>query len=211
MIILPPFSAGLIYQMNKLAKKNSRPENARPGFPGEKHPPLRTTKGLTKGNFLGPGTDILARLARGDMPINFSDTVAKAHDLRYSLAENKNDIRRADLQMISKMKEGRKKKQDFRFNLILGQKGIEAKVGLEKLGLPATAFTSFGGQKDPKKIAILRSNLKALELRGFGAGAPPKKPPTPWMVHVQKVRAANPGVPYKRILQMASKTYVRPE
>ena len=45
-------------------------------FPGEKHVPLYTNKGFKIGQFIGPGTQIVKRLRRGDKGLTDSDRTA---------------------------------------------------------------------------------------------------------------------------------------
>lgn len=47
-------------------------------------------------NYLGPGTNLLPRLQRGDVPVDYDDMIAQQHDIEYTLAENWNDIQNAD-------------------------------------------------------------------------------------------------------------------
>lgn len=50
--------------------------------------------------FLGPFTKLEKRLKRGDKGINRLDRIAKAHDIAYSKAKTKEDIWKADDNMI---------------------------------------------------------------------------------------------------------------
>lgn len=163
--------------MSSKARTSSHPENARPGFKGEKHPRLKTTKGRIRGNFLGPGTNVVARVKRGDRGINFSDRVAEGHDLRYSVAKDVNAVRSADLKMIATLKHGRKTKRDFLGNLVLAEVGIRTKVQLENLGLSRTFFATFGGDLPPADDKLIRARLAVVKRQGFGASAGPGAPP----------------------------------
>lgn len=63
---------------------NKNPKS-RPLYPGEKH--AVELSGEYKGssyNYMGPGTQLAKRLARGDPPINEADAIAKTHDIAYS-------------------------------------------------------------------------------------------------------------------------------
>lgn len=152
---------------NRRKKKGGNPPTM-PKYPGELHPPLITPEGLRRGNYLGPRTHIVDRIKRGDRPINFADKEAQAHDIRYSLAGDKEAVRRADLKMINKMNEGLARKLDSPLNLKVGKYGIMTKVGLEKLGIAKpTTFTTFGSATEEDK-KILEPKLKQLESEGFG-------------------------------------------
>ena len=50
--------------------------------------------------YLGPGTFLKKRLARGDPGINCLDRIAKQHDIDYSNAKNIRDKWKADLKMV---------------------------------------------------------------------------------------------------------------
>jgi len=80
---------------------NSNP-NWRPGFAGEKH--LLSKKGLTY-NYCGPGTNLAARLERGDPGLDNDglDLVCKAHDIEYRDAKTWNDVRKADKKFIERV------------------------------------------------------------------------------------------------------------
>lgn len=78
---------------------NKSNPNWRPGFAGEKH--MLNTHGVTY-NFLGPGTNLEARLKRGDPPLDSKglDAAAKVHDIDYANAKNWNEVRTADKKFI---------------------------------------------------------------------------------------------------------------
>ena len=50
--------------------------------------------------YMGPGTKLKKRLARGDPGINRLDKIAKQHDIDYSRAKNLQDKWKADTKMI---------------------------------------------------------------------------------------------------------------
>ncbi len=84
---------------NIASEKFNKNPNWRPGFDGEKHAIIDTPWGLTRANYLGPGTNLLARLERGDPSVdgpNGLDACAKVHDIAYGLARTANDVRAAD-------------------------------------------------------------------------------------------------------------------
>ena len=52
--------------------------------------------------YMGPGTHLKKRLARGDPGLNRLDRIAKAHDIDYDKAKNLQDKWVADRKMIAK-------------------------------------------------------------------------------------------------------------
>ena len=97
-------------------------DTGRPGFAGEKHAILKLSNGkYGVGNYIGPGTQVVKRLERGDPPRTQIDRVAMGHDIRYQLAKNVNDIRRADVIMINKVSSIEKNKGDSQFNINQGK------------------------------------------------------------------------------------------
>ena len=106
-----------------------------PLFEGEKHIPLIVNGKMKVASFVGPGTQIIKRIKRGDKALTETDVVAELHDINYTLASNLDDVREADLRMINKLKDIEQKKLDNKFNILAGRKGIETKVWLEDKGL----------------------------------------------------------------------------
>ena len=73
-------------------------------FEGEKHIPLIMPNGRVEiANWVGPSTQVIPRLKRGDKGKTATDFVAMRHDLDYSVASNLDDIRTADQRMINKL------------------------------------------------------------------------------------------------------------
>ena len=52
------------------------------------------------GHYMGPGTHLKKRLARGDPGINRLDRITKQHDIDYFKAKNLRDKWKADTKMI---------------------------------------------------------------------------------------------------------------
>lgn len=79
--------------------------------------------------YMGPGTKLKMRLARGDPGINRLDKLAKQHDIDYSRAKNIRDKWRADRKMINSIKKlpGKKTKTEKVVKLIMQGK---VKAGL---------------------------------------------------------------------------------
>lgn len=152
---------------------------SRPKYPGERHAPQlvrRLPPKFVRGNFIGPGTQIIKRLKRGDQPVTGTDRIAKVHDIDYSLAKNVDDIRRADNRMIGRAKQLQKQRKDFRVNTALGRRGIQGKVVLEKLGMSRSKFASFK-KHSPADEKLLRAERRKAVQRGGGVtkrGIPPQ-------------------------------------
>ena len=177
-------------------------ENITHRMPGEKHFPLRTSKFpfAHPGNYLGPGTKSLKRIKRGDKPINFADTEAQAHDIRYGLSNNDfNKIKAADSKMVSVLKQGIKEKADYPFNLQLGLRGIQAKELIDKV--QGKSLVNTGPTYKGEDRNILEDKLNELEKRGFGT-----RKANPWIAHVKAV-AAKQGISYKEALKVAGASY----
>ena len=91
------------YLSNTASEKFNQNPNWRSGFPGEKHAIISTPWGLTRANYLGPGTNLLVRLERGDPSVdgpNGLDACAKVHDIAYGLARTEEDVRNADNEFL---------------------------------------------------------------------------------------------------------------
>jgi hypothetical protein len=123
-----------------------------PGFAGEKHLLIPTDWGPTRGNYIGPGTHLDERLARGDIGVdgpNGVDVAARTHDILYSLAKSVKDIRDADNRLIddiNKSSQGSKTKK-----LLIA--GLRAKQIGEDVGVfgPET-FTEIPGLQKGKGL-----------------------------------------------------------
>lgn len=148
-------------------------------YSGERHSILynENTKKYQPAYFMGPGTSIFERLKNGDDKKIFSkaDKTSLAHDLRYYLSNDGNqgnqDVRKADLKMISKLEDLKKNKLDSNWNINQGLYGIKAKVWAEdKLKIPKKKFTTFGDWKNDtqENQDIARNKLKELEQEGYG-------------------------------------------
>ena len=149
-------------------------ENARNIFPGENHAIVKLPNGkFGRANYTGPGTRIVERLRRepgGDPPRVLSDKVSQAHDLRYSLAKNEDDVRKADLKMLSSLSDLKRDRQDRNTNIIPAMIGIRGKIVAENFGLLSrNAFISTSFKPSASDIQLMQSKLKELEQQGFGA------------------------------------------
>ena len=147
-------------------------------FPGERHVPLITDKGIRLANWAGPGTNIDARL-NGSVnirePITAVDKSAMAHDLRYTLAKNTNDIRFADNKMISKLNDIERDKQDYRLNIIAVKNAMRSKRFFENItNQKGELFSNIkkgetiDGKVSPENELKYNRELRKLEMSGFG-------------------------------------------
>jgi len=153
---------------------------------GEHHAYLFVNGLPRKGNYIGPGTDILNRLRRGDQPVTGADKVAKAHDLRYTLARGDPDLERsADLKMINKLRDS---SVDNRVNRAIGRIPIQLKNKAEDYGLLRKGTFSKGPELSTEDNDLVQTHLDDLEKEGFGkpgsrlrrfirGGALPQYPP----------------------------------
>jgi Phospholipase A2-like domain len=140
-------------------------------LPGEKHQMIKMPDGrIAPAVFSGPGTNLETRIRRGDKPLSYVDKTAEAHDIRYQLATNEADIKKADADMIKNLDKAKADNLDNLFNIRQAEL-IKAKYLLQdKFGMPTSWFTSFGlnGLKDKSLIPVMADKLKELEQQGFG-------------------------------------------
>jgi hypothetical protein len=147
-------------------------EKARPGFPGEKHALLKLPNGkIGVGNYIGPGTNLIKRLKRGDPPRTEVDKVAQAHDIRYALAKSQSDVRRADNIMINKVNQIARVRGDATRNIAQASL-MRVKVLGEDLGLlRKDAFSgdlSKNANIPTKDKRMLTRKLNELAPQGYG-------------------------------------------
>ena len=139
---------------------------SRPGFQGEKHVYMKTDAGLVRANFAGPGTNLSARLARGDLPVNEVDRISKAHDLRYALATDYDQVRAADKKMVRAL--SAVPQQDM--NVKAAKFLMKSKMGLESARIVRKGFfAQHGSETDPRAIAALHKELAPLAQEGLGS------------------------------------------
>lgn len=99
--------------------------------------------GFEHANYMGPGTDIFGRIARGDKGKTPIDQISKLHDIDYTLASGtaKTDAeqgdlgREADERMIRSGWKAYKEGKENLFNVVEGAGLIRAKTLLEDWGL----------------------------------------------------------------------------
>ena len=136
---------------------------------GEKHGILILPNGkIGRANYMGPGTNLIKRLKRGDKPRTEMDELSRAHDIRYDLAKSQNDIEEADDIFIKAAKKIRKEKKDNIFNTYVGQLPIQAKYYAEKKGLIKPMFKQ-SPELTKEDEALMRATLKEAISKGYGA------------------------------------------
>lgn len=178
----------------------------------EIHAPQLTKRGITFGNFIGPNTDIVGRIKDGTEPVSEADTISQTHDIRYSLAESNADIRDADKKMLKRIKHAKKNKLDFKTNLKIAEKPIQAKIIAEDLRLiKKGSFGDVGSKEklDPEDVELLKNKLSKLEQKGYGKKN--KRPLSAWQLHVSATRKKNKNLSFKEILKLAKSSYQRPQ
>lgn len=162
----------------RAAISNALPDsdsNARKMYPGERHALLKLANGkYGRASFMGPGTQLVSRLKRGDPPRTLSDKVAKRHDIDYALSTDVAGIRAADKRMVKSIQRIKKAGTDSRFNTLQGEKLIQMKMKLEDLGVDPLRFAKFGGVSEADKPLVL-AEKKKLEQEGYGVGGKKKK------------------------------------
>jgi len=140
-------------------------------YAGEKHMIQKNKEGkFVRGAYIGPGTNLMKRLVDGDKPVSFMDGVSAVHDIDYTLAKNAKEVRQADLRMLNKGDEAKRKKLDFPINIAQGKIGIKSKVLIENnLGVPTTFFTDFGSAgKTPSQMKQIAEARAVLTQQGYG-------------------------------------------
>lgn len=134
----------------------------------EKHGVLILPNGkIGRANYMGPGTNLIKRLKRGDKPRTEMDELSRAHDIRYDLAKSQKDIEEADEIFIKASKKIRKAKKDNVFNTYVGQLPIQAKYYAEKTGLIKSGFKPSSFSKEDEDL--MRATLKDSISKGYGA------------------------------------------
>jgi len=98
-----------------------------------------------------------------------SDAVAKKHDLVYTLNPNNPEaIRKADRDMVNKLKDIERKGLDSKFNTQLGMRLIQGKMLAEDAGVLDKGKFSSGKQVSSEDRQMLNSRLRDLEMEGYG-------------------------------------------
>jgi hypothetical protein len=149
-------------------------------YAGERHMPLILPSGkIELGSYIGPGTQVIKRLER-DMPGKTpTDTVAKMHDINYTLAQNSDTvkeqlgkIREADVRMVNKLKKIQREDGDNPINIQAGMRIIQSKLIAENMGLlNKSRFAGPLEKHSEKDVELLESNKQKLTQQGYGTPA----------------------------------------
>ena len=148
-------------------------ETGRAGFAGEKHGILQLPNGkFGTANYMGPNTNLIERLRRGDPPRSLVDKASMAHDIRYALAKTPDDIRKADNIMMNAVERIARNRGDDPKNIAQARL-VKAKVIGEDLGL--IRRDAFSGDLSKKAISdndriTLMSKIGSLAHEGYGLG-----------------------------------------
>jgi hypothetical protein len=111
---------------------------------GEMHGLLELPNGkYAFANYMGPGTQVLTRLKRGDKGMTPVDKLAKIHDIDYALATTPAQVREADAQFIAGLEKARNQGEKTH-NIRQGQLMVP-KAAYERL----TGKTLFNDLKGP--------------------------------------------------------------
>jgi len=139
-------------------------------FKDERHVPLITDKGVKLAEFAGPGTHIKYRIENNIKPLGAVDKTAKAHDIRYSLSKNVDDVRFADNKMISKLEEIDRKGLDYKLNVKAVKTAMKAKRLFEDVGVwDKGSFSDMkGAELSDSDKRLFESELNKLVQEGFG-------------------------------------------
>ena len=139
-------------------------------FKDERHVPLITDQGLKLAEFAGPNTHIKYRLENTIKPLGAVDKSSKAHDLRYSLSKNIDDVRYADNKMISKLEEIDRKGLDYKLNVKAVKSAMKAKRLFEDVGVWSKgSFSDMKGAELPEEDKrLFETELNKLVQEGFG-------------------------------------------
>jgi len=139
-------------------------------FKDERHVPLITEQGLKLAEFAGPGTHIKYRIENNIKPLGAVDKTAKAHDIRYSLSKNVDDVRFADNKMISKLQEIDRKRLDYKLNVKAVKTAMKAKRLFEDVGVwDKGSFSDMkGAELSDSDKRLFESELNKLVQEGFG-------------------------------------------
>eukprot|EP00732_Lithocolla_globosa_P001618 Lithocolla_globosa_v1_NODE_837_length_3207_cov_25.878490.p2 type:complete len:165 gc:universal NODE_837_length_3207_cov_25.878490:1187-693(-) len=140
-------------------------------LPGEHHGLIVTKKGVSRANYMGPGTRLDVRIPRGDKGKSPVDKASKAHDLRYSLYGTKGE-QAADRKFNQVVNKIQKEGTDYKAN-IAQAKLVKAKSAL---GIKASLFTTLGNTP-PALKPVYKRELKKLEQQGYGNSLAQRAPP----------------------------------
>lgn len=126
-------------------------------------------------NFLGPGTKLQKRLARGDTPINGLDAAAREHDISYSKTKDTKERNKADLVLADQAWERVKAKDSSLGERVAAYAVTNAMKLKAKLGMgcgvkkkPVTKKRKVGAGM--KKVGVRKKKV-GVRKKKVGAGA----------------------------------------
>ena len=200
------------------AIRNAIPDSdntARPGYAGETHMIMKLKNGKNGvANYMGPGTEVIERVRRGDPGRTPSDTIAKRHDIDYVLAASTRDkakqlqqVRNADDRMINSLKRIKANRGDSLRNISAGMRLIQAKKIGEDLGLLAKdRFSGPYSSISAGDSALLQTAQGELTQEGYGIlpGEALKMKLIKQMLRKRKKKKQRGGSINKRIVQSGS-------
>lgn len=136
------------------------------GFDGEIHALIQLPDGsFGYANFLGPRTQVIKRLKRGDVGRSAVDWVARRHDIEFALASDIDDetmrtteVRKADLKMIQALNIIAKNRLDSELNVEVAKEIIQTKMRLEDSGI-LNPDLFIGMENKPEDIPLLKVEL----------------------------------------------------
>lgn len=155
------------------------------GESGELHAILQTPEGLKKANYMGPGTQLIKRLKRGDKPLTPADKVSLGHDIQYTLAQTPEDIREADTIMKRDLGRLLKKGKETTLNVAQGQlikvKNLAENILeplLKKVGVPNINELQLSENKlSLRDRKLLDDTLEKIQKEGYALKSIKKRKP----------------------------------
>ena len=148
-------------------------------FSGERHTVLMTDTGPRIASYTGPNTRLDVRLRSENPkisnPLGPTDRASMRHDLDYALATNTEDIRKADLRMLDKLKDIENKNLDYKVNTKVVSGLMKSKTLIENsLGKRGELFSGIKkGQQQKNTLSLADQSLfekkrTELEMLGYG-------------------------------------------
>lgn len=160
---------GINYISNKFPASDEYATNIEEG---EEHGVLLLPNGkFGRANYMGPGTEVLKRLKRGDVPRTAMDELSRAHDIRYNLSTSQKDIEKADEIFIKGAEKIQKEKLDNLFNIYVAKIPIQTKLYAERKGIIKPMFKKLEDSiKDftNDEMNLMKDTLKTAEKKGYG-------------------------------------------
>ena len=143
-------------------------------YPGEKHALLYRDdlKRYEPAQYMGPGTNLRTRTLLNQMGLTPADTMAKAHDLRYTLGTSNDDIKTADRLFYDKVAQLRRTNGDNNWNLNMANL-LKIKE-IPGLGFLGSTYGDKQGLTDAER-GRYKDQLAKLAAMGYGKKKTTKK------------------------------------